>query len=131
MVGTAAIPALALRIAAWSSRRHRYGSSTRVPGVDAPTRASSVSSMMTRCWSTLPGSPMGRPKGKRTWTTLGGLTRSSISLNIITMTVGIPAASIALATSPTDRLQTGQVQGYGMVISVGILAILAAYLIWG
>ena len=29
------------------------------------------------------------------------------------------------------RLQTGQVQGYGVVISVGILAILAAYLIWG
>ena len=29
------------------------------------------------------------------------------------------------------RLQTGQVQGYGMVISVGILVILAAYFIWG
>ena len=29
------------------------------------------------------------------------------------------------------RLQTGQVQGYGVVISVGILAILAGYLIWG
>ena len=29
------------------------------------------------------------------------------------------------------RVQTGQVQGYGVVISVGILMILAAYLIWG
>ena len=29
------------------------------------------------------------------------------------------------------RLQTGQVQGYGVVISVGILVILAAYFIWG
>ena len=29
------------------------------------------------------------------------------------------------------RLQTGQVQGYGVVISVGILVILAVYFIWG
>jgi hypothetical protein len=29
------------------------------------------------------------------------------------------------------RLQTGQLQAYGVAISVGVAAIAAAYLIWG
>ena len=46
----------------------------------------------------------------RTWATRGGRTLSAAPLFIITITVGIPALSIALATSPPDRLHTGQVE---------------------
>ncbi len=64
---------------------------------------------MTLCCSALWGSPRGCPKGNRTYATLGGLIASATCLYIMVITVGIPCSSIALATSPTDRLHTGQV----------------------
>ena len=81
-----------------------------VPGSVALSRICRASSMTTRCWSGLLGSPSGRPNGKRTWATRGGRTFSAIPLYIITMTVGMSASSMARAISPPDRLQTGQVE---------------------
>ncbi len=81
-----------------------------LPGLVAVSSTCNASSMTTRCWSGLFGSPSGRPKGKRTWATRGGWSFSATPLCIITITVGIPAASIARAISPPDRLHTGQVE---------------------
>ena len=69
----------------------------------------SASSAITRCCSALPGSPIGRPNGNRTAATRGGRIRSATCAYIMTCTVGMPSASMALAISPPDRLHTGQV----------------------
>ena len=80
-----------------------------MPGFVAVSSISSASSSITRLWSGLLGSPMGLPKGKRTRATRGGSSTSASPLFIITNTVAMPSASNALAISPPDRLQMGQV----------------------
>ena len=62
--------------------------------------------LSTTIWiSTLPGSPSGCPMGHLRKTALGAPASTVSFLTIDMLTVGIPSASIALWTSPTDRLQ--------------------------
>ena len=87
-----------------------YGNSIISPGVLHECKTFKASCAITFCCNLLFGSPIGLPKGNFTCTVLGGFTTPAISLYIIIITVGIPKASISLAISPPDLLQTGQVE---------------------
>jgi len=48
------------------------------------------------------------PSGRSAKAALGGLTEAVIEYALVSMIVGMPAASSCLAISPTDWWQTGQ-----------------------
>lgn len=87
---------------------HRYGSWRWPPGSWMLWRALKESIKTLRCFSRFPGSPNMLPRGNRTWSHLGGLTRVVTWGLFERETVEIPQASISRCTSPPDWWQTGQ-----------------------
>ena len=83
----------------------RYGRSMMVPGSLIVSRVSNAFLRTVICCLSLPGSPSGWPIGHFRKTALGAFVSS---VNLLTMdmpAVGMPAFSISLCISPTDRLQ--------------------------
>jgi hypothetical protein len=79
-----------------------------VPGSFMDLRALKASLIILIWRSRSNGFPVVCPNGKFTKTDLGGLTDSVISRAELTVMVGMPPSSTALAISPTDWWQSGQ-----------------------